>query len=85
MTQANKTIRSASQPYNGHPNWNLWNVHLWISSDYDTYKHCLTLVQSFGLQRSVDILHAEIGHMQTPDGARYTKTALRHALRGIAD
>lgn len=85
MTQTDKTKRGASQPYNGHPNWNQWNVHLWISSDYDTYKYCLSLVQSFGVKRSVEILHAEIGQTLTPDGARYSKAALRHALLCIRD
>lgn len=85
MTQANKTIRSATQPYNGHPNWNLWNVHLWMTSDYGVYTNCTGLIHEVGVQRAVDMLHEKIGHMETPDGARYTKAALRHVLRGIAD
>jgi hypothetical protein len=85
MTLENRTKRSATQPYNGHPNWNLWNVSLWISSDESTYFHCMGLIKELGVKRAVDALHAQIGDTQTPDGARYTKTALRHALRGIAD
>ena len=85
MTLENGIKRKATQAYNGHPNWNLRNVSLWISDDESMYFHCMDLIEKLGVNRAVDALHAQIGDGKTPDGARYTKTALRHTLRGIAD
>jgi hypothetical protein len=55
--------------YNGHPNWSQWNVSLWINNDEGLYN----------LARMLEDLNG-CGITQTPDGARYTVTSIKHAM-----
>ena len=84
---ANRTTsRRASQtPYNGHPNWNLWNVALHFSNNYDTYHQYLDLLRRKGLKGATEDLYHNLGDTKTSDGARYTKVAIRHGLRCLRD
>ncbi len=78
--------------YNGHKNWTHWNVSLWISNDGGLYRIALQYVRECpSLDSAVDCTMAELtagfGGLneppRTPDGARYTKTSVRAALRGL--
>ncbi len=73
--------------YNGHKNWNHWNVSLWINNDEGLYFRAKELVKIYGNKdlASKQMLHdlAVHGYTHTPDGAPYTKTSIRAALRGI--
>lgn len=40
-----KTTNWDYRPYNGHPNWQLWNVSLWISGDEKSYFHIVAKSQ----------------------------------------
>ncbi len=73
--------------YNGHTNWNQWNVSLWFGNDEGLYnlakeaKH-----RTKNLNEATEyVLRGlqEFGLTKTPDGAPYTKTAIRNALRGL--
>lgn len=69
------------RPYNGHPSWQLWNVSMWLSNDYDVYKHIINLIDQYGLDQATKRLCDELKGQSTPDGAPYSKGAIRYALR----
>jgi hypothetical protein len=80
--------------YNGHKNWNHWNVSLWLFNDEPLYRHMCHLVR---MSRTKDIAAKEMLYAlqcwntpdpqepeqatpHTPDGAPYTFTSVRAAL-----
>lgn len=77
-----------SKKYNGHKNWNHWNVSLWINNDEGLYNMARDYLRSSRYTREqaaeamLDAL-SEIGITHTPDGAPYSKTTIRAAMRGM--
>lgn len=72
-----------SKTYNGHKNWNYWNVSLWINNDEGLYNFARELVRKLGKDRAAQTFVDECGASETPDGAKYTKSAVRAALVGM--
>jgi hypothetical protein len=73
--------------YNGHKNWNHWNVSLWINGDGCLYSLARESVKN---NRTKDAAAREIldvllegGVDKTPDGAPYSITTIRAALVGM--
>lgn len=73
--------------YNGHKNYNAWNVSLWINNDEALYYMALDYIKAFGTKdraaweifqslKAMNITH-------TPDGVPYTVTNIRLALIDI--
>lgn len=81
--QAMKTTKREYRPYNGHPNWKLWNISMWISNDYATYQYAVSLLNQYSLKQSTEVLWEELKGQSTPDGAEYSKAAIRYALSGL--
>ena len=73
--------------YNGHKNWNHWNVSLWINNDEGLYRYALECVRFNRTkeQAAESMLNAleGMGYIKTPDGASYSKTTILAAMRGI--
>lgn len=73
--------------YNGYPNYNQWNVSLWINNDEGLYRMAMDTVRQYRNRDKASraILSAlnECGITHTPDGSRYTVTAIRGALAGM--
>lgn len=73
--------------YNGHKNWNHWNVSLWISNDEGLYRlarSCVAFCRT--REKAAERLLLELnerGVVCTPDGAPYSKTTIRAALRDL--
>jgi hypothetical protein len=73
--------------YNGHRNWNHWNVSLWIANDESLYNMARGYIRRAktrdhaAAQMLADL--NDCGIVKTPDGARYSKTSIRHAMRGM--
>jgi hypothetical protein len=72
--------------YNGHKNWNHWNVSLWINNDEHLYRMAQRYCRFYTrLEAATEILktlsHDGITH--TPDGAPYSISSIRSALVGI--
>jgi hypothetical protein len=73
--------------YNGHKNWNHWNVSLWINNDEHLYRMALNCLQD-AKRHGSDRAHA-VGWMlgrlpkKTPDGAPYTASSVRAAMAGM--
>lgn len=80
--------------YNGHKNWNCWNVALWLNNESNAYD----LVRSYKDARinqatAVHILMHDLNiyptrnasgkitsYATTPDGGRYTLDAIRQYI-----
>ena len=81
--------------FNGHKNWNHWNVSLWINNDEELYRTALFYVGHYreargqGLTGRDRAVNAMMDYFRarnitnTPDGAPYSKTAIRAAMRGM--
>lgn len=73
--------------YNGHKNYNRWNVSLWIGNDeglYSLARDCIRRhrTRDDAARAMLESLE-ECGIKATPDGARYTLTAIRAAMVGM--
>lgn len=77
--------------FNGHKNYNHWNVSLWLNNDEGLYEHmkqCLSFARRRGLRKDaaaqlmLDQLKAE-GMDKTPDGAPYSVSSILAAMRDL--
>lgn len=73
--------------YNGHKNYNYWNVSLWIGNDEGLYNLARdhirrALTRREAAQNFVRDLN-ETGIHKTPDGAPYTMSAVQAAMSGL--
>ncbi len=73
--------------YNGHKNWNHWNVSLWINNDeglYNMARECVHETKTRKLA-AFDMLEElkHAGRTETPDGAPYSVTTIQAAMRGM--
>lgn len=73
--------------YNGHKNYNFWNVSLWIGNDEGLYRMALSHIAAAytkdGAAAEMVAELKECGITKTPDGAPYSLSAVRAALRGL--
>ena len=77
--------------YNGHPNWNYWNVSLWINNDEGLYnlaiqamkRHSMTNSGSCTATHAAEWFLDAVGEAGTPDGAVYTMPNVRAAIKDI--
>lgn len=73
--------------YNGHKNWNHWNVALWIGNDEGLYNLARSCIRSAPNRRGaasafINIMESS-GSYQTPDGAPWSKSAVLAAFVGM--
>lgn len=74
--------------YNGHKNWNHWNVSLWINNDEYLYSIARNCVRCYPKARESAARHMlqrlkDEGITQTPDGAPYSVSSIRAAMVGM--
>ena len=73
--------------YNGHKNWNHWNVSLWINNDEALYLMARAHVRlSRGKLPAAFNMLSELhnaGLTHTPDGAPYSVSSIRAAMVGM--
>lgn len=70
--------------FNGHKNWNHWNVSLWILNDGALCAYaekCLHATDS--VSAAAAMFMDKYAGSETPDGAPYSKSAVRAALVGM--
>jgi len=72
-----------SKPFNGHKNWNHWNVSLWINNDEGLYRLARQCIyQKASRRQAAELFLSNVGP-QTPDGAPYTLSSVRAAMRDL--
>jgi hypothetical protein len=73
--------------FNGHKNWNHWNVSLWLNNDETLYREMKYYVRiSVTRDRAANLMAHELianGMTHTPDGAPISKSSVRAAMVGI--
>lgn len=73
--------------FNGHKNWNHWNVSLWINNDEGLYNMARRAIRrnKTRLGAAVDMLRdlEDCGIEKTPDGAPYSTSSIRAAMVGM--
>lgn len=78
-----------SKTFNGHKNWNHWNVSLWINNNEFLYRMAQNFIERYprvGRQKQAKLmlerLHDE-GIIKTDDGAPYSVSSIMAAMRGM--
>lgn len=76
------------QTYNGHKNWNHWNIALWIGNDEYVYKRVQFLLKRKHVSKNeiAAVLLRELKNHwgdATPDGAPLTYSGIRAHLTGV--
>lgn len=70
--------------YNGHKNWNHWNVSLWINNDEHLYRLALRCIKATHTRQfAAQMFCGCHGAKTTPDGAPYTASSVMAAMRGL--
>lgn len=66
--------------YNGHKNYNYWNVALWLLNDEGLYRLACECILKF--KNRVEAINMLLYSMptHTPDGVKYTKSNIHAAL-----
>lgn len=75
-----------SKTYNGHRNWNHWNVSLWLNNDEHLWREMIHFIsyakrKADAARMMLDSLRST-GITHTPDGAPYSASAIYHAMAG---
>ena len=73
--------------YNGHKNWDYWNVSLWINNDEGLYNEACQMVRIYkskarAAKHFCEHLQAR-GITKTPDDAKYTIEKVKAAMTGM--
>jgi hypothetical protein len=75
--------------YNGHKNWNHWNVSLWINNDEGLYRMALAAISRHrgkrGAREAAAYSMLALLPSHTPDGAPYSVSSIRAAMVGMQD
>lgn len=78
--------------YQGHKNWNHWNVALWLNNDPSLYRCMISWIKAAGGNKDraarafYYVLTGADGGTPikaTKDGAPYSISAIRAAMRGL--
>lgn len=67
--------------YDGHQNYNYWNVHLWLTRDEDNSNLVRNAIKSLvDKDKATRYLLTSLPE-RTPDGVKYTFRNVREALK----
>lgn len=66
--------------YNGHENWDFWNVALWLFNDEGLYRMMVAIVEESNCMSDAAQAILDSTPDQTPDGAPYTFDSIAAAI-----
>lgn len=72
--------------YNGHKNYNAWNVNLWLNNDEGMYRQMVQLCRRYNRKQAAEMMLEglqECGIEATPDGVKYSVSNIMLAMREI--
>jgi len=73
--------------FNGHKNWNHWNVSLWINNDEGLYGLAREAIRAEPTRNDAarDMFESleQMNVTKTPDGAPYSVSSIRAAMVGM--
>lgn len=69
-----------SKGYNGHKNYNAWNVCLWLGNDEPTYRLMRQVIKTSKNRNAAARKLLDLLPTKTPDGVPYTYTNVRLAM-----
>ena len=73
--------------YNGHKNWNHWNVSLWLNNDERQYREMIHFINYAANKdeaaKMMLVWCKEYLGGVTRDGAPYSKSSIRAAMVGL--
>jgi hypothetical protein len=69
--------------FNGHKNWNHWNVGLWFENDEGLYRLASICLRSTSTKPEAARMLLPLLGAKTPDGAPYSFSSVLAALRGL--
>jgi hypothetical protein len=76
-----------SKSYNGHKNYNHWNVALWLNNDEQLWQEMIHFVRYANTrEEAAQMMLAwllEYKGPKTPDGAPYAISSIRAAMVGL--
>ncbi|AVZ45492.1 hypothetical protein vBEcoMRo121lw_00267 [Escherichia phage vB_EcoM-Ro121lw] len=76
-----------TKTYNGHKNKTHWNVSLWINNDESLYRLAKEFIAANtnrnDAARDMMLFLEQTGQDKTPDGFKYSTTAIRAAMVGM--
>jgi hypothetical protein len=75
--------------YNGHKNWNHWNVSLWLNNDENLYRSMQSWIKAAKNKNAAArafyhvLTGTDYGNptTHTPDGAPFSISSIRAAMR----
>lgn len=71
--------------YQGHKDWDHWNVSLWVGNDEGMYRWAVDLVTEYGQAEAARLMAEDLAGQATPDGAGYTVERLYAALDELVE
>lgn len=72
--------------FNGYKSWTQWNVSLWLNNDEGLYLEMKMYARRYDREKAARLMLeslTECGITETPDGAKYSKTAIMAAMVGL--
>jgi hypothetical protein len=71
--------------YNGHRSWNAWYVSLWINNDENLYNFAIDRMNKAKNKPGMAtvLFMRDMEGAKTPDGAKYTRLAVKLAIQDI--
>ncbi len=72
-----------TKQYNGHKNWNHWNVSLWINNDQGLYEAARYFIKYAKTRQDAARNFLNTLPEKTPDGAKYSIASVRAAMVGM--
>ncbi|EON7636979.1 hypothetical protein ABV23_RS00610 [Escherichia coli] len=78
---------ATTKTFNGHKNKTQWNVSLWINNDESLYRLAKEFIDANtnrnDAARHMMLFLEQTGQDKTPDGFKYSTTAIRAAMVGM--